>query len=244
MTAAATLSPVATQFLSDFEGFLDTAMTTDRVIDMSKVMGSYKLKPADVEVIRAKLEPRSDEMEVVALGFDPELDEAYSNLSKEKKREILAMYHTVLGFEVKGKARKVKSTKLGTDGTFVDSASGAVAPVAKTPKAPKAPKVAEVKAPRVGGKFTAASPKAPAKNTPQDSADTLASAEQVMIGESPARINPRGAAIVSYLFKGPVSPVELSATLGMAYLPHSLILFSFAIVRPRGSSIRRRCRIK
>lgn len=145
MTAAATLSPVATQFLSDFEGFLDTAMTTDRVIDMSKVMGSYKLKPADVEVIRAKLEPRSDEMEVVALGLDPELDEAYSNLSKEKKREILAMYHTVLGFQVKGKARKVKSTKLGADGTFVDSASGAVAPVAKTPKAP-----------RVGGKFTVA----------------------------------------------------------------------------------------
>ena len=80
---AATLSPVATQFLSDFEGFLDTAMTTDRTIDMSKVMGSYKLKPADVEVIRAKLEPRSDEMELVALGLDPELDEAYSNLSKE-----------------------------------------------------------------------------------------------------------------------------------------------------------------
>jgi hypothetical protein len=156
MTAAATLSPVATQFLSDFEGFLDTAMTTDRVIDMSKVMGSYKLKPADVEVIRAKLEPRSDEMEVVALGFDPELDEAYSNLSKEKKREILAMYHTVLGFEVKGKARKVKSTKLSADGTFLDFPSGSVAPVAKTPKAKKEPKVPEVKAPRVGGKFTVA----------------------------------------------------------------------------------------
>ncbi len=139
------------QFLTDFEGFLDTAVKADRVIDMSKVMGAYKLKPADVEVIRAKLDPRADEMELVALELDEDLNEAYSNMTKAKKREILDMYHAVLGYMPAGKARKAKKvSKLNADGTFVDSAS------APATKAPKAPKAKAEKAPRVGGKFTVA----------------------------------------------------------------------------------------
>lgn len=147
------MTAAVTQFLADFEGFLDTAMTTDRVIDMTKVMGAYKLKPADADVIREKLEPRADEMEVVALELDPDLNEAYSNLSKEKKREILAMYHAVLGYAPAGKARKVKkASRINADGVIVDNGNGPVeAPKAKKAKAPKAEK-----APRVGGKFTVA----------------------------------------------------------------------------------------
>ena len=147
------MTAAVTQFLADFEGFLDMVMTTDRVIDMTKVMGAYKLKPADADVIREKLEPRADEMEVVALELDPDLNEAYSNLSKEKKREILAMYHAVLGYAPAGKARKVKkASRINADGVIVDNGNGPVeAPKAKKAKAPKAEK-----APRVGGKFTLA----------------------------------------------------------------------------------------
>lgn len=148
------MTAAVTQFLNDFEGFLDTAATTDRVIDMNKVMSTYKLKPADVEVIRAKLEPRADEMEMVALELDADLNEAYSNMTKEKKREILAMYHAVLGYMPAGKARKEKKApRINADGVIVDNGKE----VAKAPKAPKATKVSKAeKAPRVGGKFTVA----------------------------------------------------------------------------------------
>lgn len=145
------MTAAVTQFLNDFEGFLDTAATTDRVIDMNKVMSTYKLKPADVEVIRAKLEPRADEMEMVALELDADLNEAYSNMTKEKKREILAMYHAVLGYMPAGKARKEKKApRINADGVIVDNGKE----VAKAPKATKVSKAE--KAPRVGGKFTVA----------------------------------------------------------------------------------------
>ncbi len=110
------MAQAAQTFLSDFEGFLDTILTSNRKIDLEKVMPQYKLKPVDVDVIRAKLQNRADELELVVLDADESLMEGWSNVPKAKQKEMLELYYQALEFFVKRKSHK--PAKKSVDGVF------------------------------------------------------------------------------------------------------------------------------
>lgn len=110
------MAQAAQTFLSDFEGFLDTILTSNRKIDLEKVMPQYKLKPVDVDAIRAKLQNRADELELVVLDADESLMEGWSNVPKAKQKEMLELYYQALEFFVKRKSHK--PAKKSVDGVF------------------------------------------------------------------------------------------------------------------------------
>lgn len=100
------ISKAAATFLADFQGAVDTAMKSDRTIDMTKFIKQFKLKTADVVQIQSRLTRVTEELELLILG-DDELEAGYSNLSIDKQRKLLTMHYAVMEIPTKNAVKDV-----------------------------------------------------------------------------------------------------------------------------------------